>query len=351
MGRSQQRRQVVDRSNSEEEPVPREDCWVGESKPFPVLWFALVVALAVLLALVSFLPPLQDAPLVSYLVQVVGVGLCIASAIALWQSHGSYNSTLDLLRSTVRQMDEMVKESSTLVSRARDCGLRMVHRPRGADESSREREGYRQVVAELTKAVNSPRDVQTIRMMGITLSEYFNEDENNVMHRVLESDHLALQVLVIDPTCVHAVVRTYHEVQAGFSIDSYPESPLVLGYLQSKGFLKRCRPKDKVRCYRAAPSAYIVFVNNSVFVESYFCGKVQSRSNKGGGRVPMLEYQKGSSAYEQIDYHFRAIWDAAREDLPEHTALTLEWADSVAKEFLEEVDPHRVLYPDVNRGD
>jgi hypothetical protein len=58
----------------------------------------------------------------------------------------------------------------------------------------------------------------------------------------------------------------------------------------------------------------LVFVNESVFVETYHYGR-PGVGGLQGGKVPVLEFHSDSTTYQELRGHFEHVWFKSRKDV------------------------------------
>lgn len=127
-----------------------------------------------------------------------------------------------------------------------------------------------------------------------------------------ENSSPMLRVALLHPLSEQAVSRAFREDHRYRSFSDYTKTRLWTDVTQS------CETIDDwmkqgyrvaARAYMVAPSCFLIFVNDILFVEQYHFGEKRERAS---GKVPIFEVAKGSLLYEQFEGHFEYLWRTAK---------------------------------------
>lgn len=160
-----------------------------------------------------------------------------------------------------------------------------------------------------------------IRILGVAAREFLHEGKGfayealkNFLERQKKNvlnQHSILSVALIHPLSEQAVSRAFREDDRFKAFADYRNTRLWSDVNQSCGTLVDWANKGlpvTARAYMVAPSCFLVFVNEKVFVEQYNFGR---RRERASGKVPIFEVSKGGPFYEQLNGHFEYVWRTA----------------------------------------
>jgi hypothetical protein len=253
----------------------------------------------------------------------------------------------DQLATLGNEIKALTLDTFDLVRSARDSGIARIYPLRTgefSDNPDAERAFRDRVKLEFRKAAQrglaGERDV-TIRMMGISLRAFFTSIGSlyPLTENALHNDRLRFQILLIDPFSAQAGLRSERESQTEetseyLDVEEHLTSTLFQDLQQcTRTLLRFCAPdtdRVEVRLYSTAPSCLLIFVNESVFVETYHYGRSGIGGLKGG-KVPVLEFHSDTGTYKELEGHFQHVWYKSRQQV-----LTPDLARSIT-------DPRRDL--------
>lgn len=227
------------------------------------------------------------------------------------------------------EMKSLMRNDLDIVRSARDSGISRIYPLRtgeggGGDAS---KAFHERVEQEFTKAAHKAietNQVGTIKMMGISLRAFFSDagDLYTPTKSALDNQSLKFQILLIDPFCTQAGIRSERESQNRkdqeyTSVEDHFSSTLFMDLQKCanalSGIIASDRPHAEidVRLYSTAPSCFLILVNEIVFVETYHYGR-SGVGGRRGGKVPVLEFHSDTSTYKELEGHFDHVWFKSR---------------------------------------
>ena len=121
------------------------------------------------------------------------------------------------------------------------------------------------------------------------------------------------RVLVLDPQCEQARLRSEREEPQG---TPYEEGNLHREVNDTIENVKirfiKSGAKIEVHAYRGAPSCFLLIVDDFMFVEQYHYGR--ERGQRAAELVPLIEFHKDSTMFEELQGHFDYMWDSLSRD-------------------------------------
>ncbi len=119
------------------------------------------------------------------------------------------------------------------------------------------------------------------------------------------------RVLLLDPTCEQAKIRSKREEPKGMPAGEATLSNEVRETVRCVRRFKNETDLVDVKLYRGAPSCAAYIIDDVIYVEQYHYGL------EGGDRVaelvPLIEFSKDSSTYKQLTGHFEYMWNHLSE--------------------------------------
>jgi len=301
----------------------------NKAQPYPLLAQITVCLLGVVLYLLSFTPLAATLHFLPEVLRQLGLGVFVFGATSFFLTHW-YSilmaQQLDTLGSEIKQL---TVDTFDLVKSARDSGIARIYAQRTAGMSENpdaEKAFQERVKAEFReaarRALESKAEV-TIRMTGISLRAFFHTNGTlfQLAENALQNDRLKFQILLIDPFSAQAGLRSERESQTQedeeyITPEEHLTSTLFQDLQQCTRTLSRFIDDEKrrveVRLYSTAPSCLLIFVNESVFVETYHYGRSGVGGLKGG-KIPVLEFHSDTSTYKELEGHFQHVWFKSRQ--------------------------------------
>jgi len=173
--------------------------------------------------------------------------------------------------------------------------------------SSRQTNDYRQdLISELGKTRGE------VRILAIAAREFLHEGQGFAYHTMMSiMRDQPVRLLLLHPWSEQAVSRALQEDQEHSNLNKYKDSRLFQDVLRSCEAVAQWTNTDtsniQMRLYKVAPSCFLIFVNDVLFVEQYHFGT----GGRASGKVPVFQVSKGSKYYEQMNGHFEHVWNTA----------------------------------------
>jgi hypothetical protein len=217
-----------------------------------------------------------------------------------------------------RQTDALVQGSSTLEA-IRQAGVGGVWQSRGG-------------ALEAMKRDLEASDLQSICIMGISLNDFLRSDQHQSLHSVwkLVSSYLKgerkaprselnVRVLVIDPNCSGALLRSFGEARedddlAGRLDEDVTATARRLTDLKADVAARaKDNPETRVtfdfRLYRVAPTVFMVSTDKAAYMQPYyFWSKRQFEAS-----MPVMRFET-RYGLEAMTEHFELLWKFASVD-------------------------------------
>jgi hypothetical protein len=228
------------------------------------------------------------------------------------------NDLRDIRADIGHQTDALVQGSSTLDA-LRRTGVGQVWRSRGA-------------ALEAMRRDLEARDLHSIRVMGISLNDFVRVDQDQSLHSVwrlissyLKGDRkppqskLDVKVLIIDPNCYGALLRSFGEARedddlAGRLDEDVTATARRLADLKAQVAAQASvDPKIAVtfdfRLYRVAPTVFMVWTDKATYMQPYyFWSKRQFVQS-----MPVMRFET-TFGLEAMKDHFELLWQFASVD-------------------------------------
>jgi hypothetical protein len=289
---------------------------------FPLLGLVLTLVFCGGLLIVAYLPFLEGYGLIADLLKVTSVGVGISVAVAMIQSWYSSREITELVSATENHLRLLLRNTSDIVKNAQDFGIKQLIHPRFGEDGTHAKEFQIQIRKELEKAIiRASESVVTIRIMGITLNEFFGGELVTTMQKALKNNQIKFQVLVIDPLCLQAIWRSERESQTDrepqtkqepYTPEAHLRSRLYHDFRISMSSLPDGENDIGTRVYDLAPSSHLVFINDMVFFENYYYGGLGD-NRRGGGRIPTIVFDSTSETYRELQGHFEYVWARSKD--------------------------------------
>jgi hypothetical protein len=154
-------------------------------------------------------------------------------------------------------------------------------------------------------------ETKEIRLIGISLRDYFHAGKGLHTAIVEASDRVSVRALILDPYSDQGRYRSEREepgvnTSGGNLFSEVKTSIRTVERLQMQG---KQGLKMDARLYFGSPSCFAVLTSESLIVEQYHYGRSELGANILGGKVAVLEYSRDSAMYKEIDGHFDHIWE------------------------------------------
>jgi len=182
----------------------------------------------------------------------------------------------------------------------------------------------------------------TLWIKGISLRSFFQYgDLYDVIAKASKRENLDIKILLIDPDCEQAKIRSFREFlmtnpsakPEEFREEARKAQRLYKDTTESitliRAFLKELSLDNqtlrfKVKLFSSAPEAFMLITDKSALVEQYHYGKIRPVSTEEfsskilGGDIPVLEYEKLPSSkssstikdpYRIFRDHFQFVFD------------------------------------------
>jgi hypothetical protein len=180
-------------------------------------------------------------------------------------------------------------------------------------------------------------------IQGISLNPMFIPPLESAMYRVFASPEIDVQLLVIDPNCEQAYMKSYRDYlltnqrRQHLSFNDYLAQPSLhtnsLIYQNIKHSTERVlnvihesgASHCQLRYYTCAPTSFVLIADDSALVEQYHYGKSPQTMHSWNAQLqlteemPLIEYrrprsglfkaQPGRNPFAVIENHFRHVFD------------------------------------------
>lgn len=257
----------------------------------------------------------------------LSIGVLVFGLTSFALTHWYSKIMSDQIDSIGEEIKAITIDTFDLVKSAKDSGIARIYPLRTgefAENPEAEKAFHAKIKLEFEKAARNALEKKEpilIKMMGISLRAFFNDavDLYPMTENALRNDLLKFQVLLIDPFSAQAGLRSERESQNTedeeySSVEQHFSSTLFQDLQKCTKTLIRFTDESKrveVRLYSTAPSCLLIFVNESVFVETYHYGRSGIGGLKGG-KVPVLEFHSDTNTYKELEGHFKHVWYKSR---------------------------------------
>lgn len=294
---------------------------------YPV-WVQVAVCLfGCSLYFVSFTPIVGQLLIIPEVMRQLGIGVFVFGITSFALTHWYARLSSRQLEKIGEEIKLLTTDTFDLVKSARDSGIARIY-PLRTGELAENRDAERafkdRLRMEFAKAEQlalESKESKTIRMMGISLRAFFNDsgDLFAMAENALRNKLLSFKILLVDPLSAQAGLRSEresqtHEDQEYNNVEEHFTSTLFTDLQKCTRTLNRFTEtggRVDVRLYSTAPSCFLVFINESVFVETYHYGRSGIGGLKGG-KVPVLEFHSDTSTYKELEGHFDHVWFKSR---------------------------------------
>ncbi len=162
------------------------------------------------------------------------------------------------------------------------------------------RENARERIAFLLRNENS-----SIKLIGISLRDFLHAGKNYYDILQQKSKKVSVQCLLLDPQSEQGELRSKREEPNVKTGNLYSEVQTSIRSIQR---LNEEKCKITAKLYAASPSCFAIITERSVVIEQYHYGSSKPGATIAGGKVPVFEFAKNSSTYEELVGHFDFIW-------------------------------------------
>lgn len=183
--------------------------------------------------------------------------------------------------------------------------------------------------ADMIKDLNNPENM-VIRLIGISLNDFVRTDETDLRQAWREIERLVngegrtpisigqrldVKVLIIDPNCLGAQLRSYAEAMNQTSMASRLREDVhavaeALWALQNKALANKDKTGVTFECrlYRLPPIMFLCLTDRAAYVQQYHFWNERDTKMP----IPVLRYHTGSdghySLHSEMAKHFDFIW-------------------------------------------
>ena len=175
-------------------------------------------------------------------------------------------------------------------------------------------------------------DLQSVRIMGISLNDFLRHDQDQSLHSVWKmlssylkgerkppQSTLDVKVLVIDPNCHGALLRSFGEARqdddlAGRLDEDVTATARRLADLKAD-VAARARTDPGIgvsfdfRLYRATPTVFMMSTNRAAYMQPYYFWSKRHFETS----MPVMRFET-TFGLEAMNDHFELLWDFASVD-------------------------------------
>lgn len=273
----------------------------------------------------SFTPVIVPLRIIPEALRQIGMGVFIFGLTSFTLTHWYSKLMTEQLETIRSEMESITIDTFDLIKSARDSGISRIYALRTGSENPEAKKAFHErLKLEFSKADQSEletKEPKTIRMMGISLRQFFNDigELFNLGESILRNERLKLQILLINPFSAQAGLRAERESQTKdkleyVDVEDHFNSTLFQDFQKcTKALIPYIDDSKRVevRLYNTAPSCFLIFVNEIVFVETYHYGRSGVGGLKGG-KVPVLEFHSDTNTYKELKGHFDYVWFKSR---------------------------------------
>jgi len=299
-------------------PGYRYPTWIQSS----VCLFGLVLYFA------SFSPFIVTLQIIPEIARQIGIGIFIFGLTSFALTHYYSKLMTEQIETLSKEIKSLTLDAFDLVKSSRASGISRIYALRTGeltDGSDGDREFRKRIQFEFEEAGKlaiQKKELTKIRMIGISQRDFFNDAGKmfQLAENALHNDFLQFEILLVDPFSAQAGLRSERESQTKEeqeyqTVDEHFTSTLFQDMQKCTRTLMRfIEPQNdrvQVRLYSTAPSCMLIFINESVFVETYHYGRSGVGGLKGG-KVPVLEFHSDTNTYKELSGHFDHVWFKSR---------------------------------------
>lgn len=227
----------------------------------------------------------------------ISSGLLVLGVAGIWVSYFAE-------RQAGKNITRRVDNRFSILTSCFDAGINNVFRNRH-DTDFRER-----LIVEMRKSR------EPVRVLAVAAREFLHEGQESegFAYHIIRSlsKENEMQFLLLHPWCEQAVSRGLWEDPQHSTFDRYQDTRLFQDVTRSSDTIVEWQAsgsKVGTRLYKVMPSCFLILTSDVVFVEEYQFGT----GGRASGKVPVVEALKGTRLYEQLDGHFKYIWETASE--------------------------------------
>lgn len=233
------------------------------------------------------------------------------------------NAELKMVQSTSHQMKDLVAETQkTMAGLALEMRT-MVSSLQAMDSAGVVRiyGGREQAAKDINREVNDPA-CRHVNLIGISLNDFISGREDDLreawrmMARRIEDGSLSVRILLVDPDCLGARLRSEGERREG----SYPTGRLKHDVQAAIGefnlLLDHCKKKNQknfeCKLYRVAPILFLFQVDSASYVQQYHFWPSRNSNQFPMMRIGSTLASGGTHVlHESLKDHFDWIWEKA----------------------------------------
>jgi uncharacterized membrane protein (DUF485 family) len=267
--------------------------------------------------------------------------------------------TSQQLNETREKLESVTRETFELVRNAQESDIKRIYASRASQSNLNRRPAFEERIAkEFRKAAETAAqkgEPVTIKMMGISQRGFFSHvggELFTIAENALKNPLLKFEILLIDPFSAQAGLRTeresqtkpndeytnvtqhlastlFRDIQESTSrlmryvkstpdtaqntscVESTPDAAQNTSCVESTPDAAQTTSYVEVRLYSTAPSCMLIFVNDSVFVDTYHYGRM-GVGGLEGSQMPLLEFHRCTSPYKALEGHFEYVWFKSR---------------------------------------
>lgn len=266
----------------------------------------------------SYHPDIVSSVDIKNILQQLGVGVLVFGITAFYITH-RYNTIASRQISNVsEEIKSLTIEAFDLVKNAKNSGVERIFPLRTGEiydfNGSVTPNEFRERIQHEFNKLSEIKEKRLVRMVGISFRDFFNDLGllSDVTEKLMKNENVHFEILLINPFSTQAGYRAEREAKEPYSkVEDHFVSTLFQDIQKcTKNFEKTDSNRIAVRFYSTAPSCMLIFVDQSVFVETYHYGRAGVGGLKGG-KIPILEFRKGTHAYEELEGHFDYVWSKA----------------------------------------
>jgi hypothetical protein len=157
---------------------------------------------------------------------------------------------------------------------------------------------------------------ERVWIQGVSLAPMFRPELYRVMHDLVTRSSVEVKLLILDPYCEQAYLKTYREYLAGIGGSGlfsewedyrrdesmHPTTRVFQGIQHAINEVRRLAedarsPNFEIRLYASTPVAYMLIVDDRALVEQYHFGKVSGTHAplQLTEEMPLIEFRRPSS--------------------------------------------------------
>lgn len=254
----------------------------------------------------------------------ISIALMAATVIhlmdRLWLHREAEESSANMQRAIVDNVNNETQKSIQTLEAMKRSGMLQVYADR------------EQAATHICDSLTN-RNTERIRLIGISLNDFFSgRDQDplahawkqlkwNIEHGIAPSRTLDVRVLIIDPDCLGAQLRSRGEERNGQHFHGRLRTQ-VNGEIEEElmELLQSAKPagiKFECRLYRLPPILFLCWTDLDCYVQQYYFWASRDEKEKS---FPVLRFQNtnSDSLHAELLQHFDWIWQKASISIEEH---------------------------------